>query len=48
MTSTDGTDNNGKKKRNRRRPPWQRALVFWSPVYVPVVVEVMRWFNPQV
>ncbi|MEU2390381.1 hypothetical protein [Streptomyces sp. NPDC007369] len=45
MANTQDTDDEDEEP--KRRPPWQRALVFWSPVYVPVVAEVMKWFIPQ-
>ncbi|WP_331717662.1 hypothetical protein OG264_39550 (plasmid) [Streptomyces xanthophaeus] len=47
MANTNGTDNKDAEEPDRRRPPWQHALVFWSPVCVPVIAEVMKWFIPQ-
>ncbi|MDA5279932.1 hypothetical protein [Streptomyces sp. Isolate_45] len=45
MANTQDTDDEDKDR--ERRPPWQHALVFWSPVYVTVIAEVMKWFIPQ-
>ncbi|MFG2979565.1 hypothetical protein ACGFYY_42085 [Streptomyces sp. NPDC048331] len=47
MANTDGMDNDDGEGPYQRRPPWQHALVFWSPVYVPVIAEVMKWLIPQ-